>query len=346
VDETLRYDPLASPQRLVDAASGCRASLIHQGIDPAAFNTTETAGDVNDIRRALGYARLDLLGVSYGTTAALVTLRKFPDAVRTVILDGVVPPDIDVFDPSTMSADQQQAFKQFLGDCAADPVCGNVYPDLADTFTQLEGGDDETVSIQFTGPDGAATTAHISRRVVANMLKYLMDDPAVNALIPEAATSALAGNGGPLGLIASRYVIRRAAEDKQAAIMSWVVYDAVTCSDFPSGTPLGGRQVCDALGVAYGSQVSAPVASNAPVLLLSGAYDERTPPGLAEAASQTLPNSRLEVFPATGHGIYQFPQAAACAAVVVRSFLEHPNVQPDDRCVAQVRGPQWQVSGV
>jgi pimeloyl-ACP methyl ester carboxylesterase len=185
-------------------------------------------------------------------------------------------------------------------------------------------------------------TADIPHPAIAQILEYLIDDPTVNARIPLAATAALAGDAGPLGPIVSRYEVRRAANQR----VRFVDYDAVSCSDFASGTPIGRRQVCDALGVPYASDVAAPVTTNRPALLLSGSYDARTPPSLAEAASQTLPNSYREVFPATGHGIYQFPQAAACAAVVVSSFLQNPTVQPDDQCVSHVQRPRWVIPGV
>jgi pimeloyl-ACP methyl ester carboxylesterase len=48
--------------------------------------------DLDEVRAALEYERVDLYGLSYGTRAALTYLRMFPERVRAVILDGVVPP--------------------------------------------------------------------------------------------------------------------------------------------------------------------------------------------------------------------------------------------------------------
>jgi pimeloyl-ACP methyl ester carboxylesterase len=272
---------------------------------------------------------------------ALVTLRMFPDDVASAILDGVVPPQTDVFAPSEMHYSQQQALAQLVSDCNAEAACAAAYPQLADNLAQLAADTEDSVSVDFTDARGVARHADVSQQMVAHMLQYLIDDPSVNARIPQAATAAVAGDGGPLEPIVSEFARRRASADRQAQSFRSVDYDAVACSDFASGPPLGGREVCDALGVAYQPEMSTPVTSTRPVLLLSGAYDERTPPALADTAAQTLPNNYREVFPATGHGIYEFPQAAACAAQVVGSFLLKPTAQPDDQCLAQIQRPRW-----
>jgi pimeloyl-ACP methyl ester carboxylesterase len=56
------------------------------------FYTTASRTDLDEVRAALEYERVDLYGLSYGTRAALTYLRMFPERVRAVILDGVVPP--------------------------------------------------------------------------------------------------------------------------------------------------------------------------------------------------------------------------------------------------------------
>ena len=60
--------------------------------DPRFYTTSIAMADLDEVRDALGYERVTLYGLSYGTRAALTYLRLFPGRVRAAILDGVVPP--------------------------------------------------------------------------------------------------------------------------------------------------------------------------------------------------------------------------------------------------------------
>jgi len=72
--------PAADPHA-VAALLRCRDRLSESRIDLAAYNTTQSAGDVDGIRRALGYDKVDLLAVSYGTLVAQAVMRSFPETL-------------------------------------------------------------------------------------------------------------------------------------------------------------------------------------------------------------------------------------------------------------------------
>jgi pimeloyl-ACP methyl ester carboxylesterase len=76
-------------------ARSCRDLLASQGFDLTAYNTIASAGDLSDLRQALGYSQWNLYGISYGTRLALVTMRAFPEGIRSVVLDSVIPPQVD-----------------------------------------------------------------------------------------------------------------------------------------------------------------------------------------------------------------------------------------------------------
>jgi len=67
---------------------------VHQGVNLSAYNTQESAADIEDLRIALGYQQLNLYGVSYGSLLVLDTMRFFPQSVRSAVIDGVVPPQL------------------------------------------------------------------------------------------------------------------------------------------------------------------------------------------------------------------------------------------------------------
>jgi pimeloyl-ACP methyl ester carboxylesterase len=91
----------ATMRRLVVS---CRDQWLKDGIDLAAYNTVENASDVNDLRLALGYGKVTLVGGSYGSHLALQFMRQYPDAVDRVVLFGVNGPDHTWDSPSAMLA--------------------------------------------------------------------------------------------------------------------------------------------------------------------------------------------------------------------------------------------------
>ncbi len=58
------------------------------------YTTSIAVRDLDDVRRALGYQRINLFGNSYGTRVAQHYARRYPKATRTLILDGVVNPEV------------------------------------------------------------------------------------------------------------------------------------------------------------------------------------------------------------------------------------------------------------
>lgn len=114
-----------------------------------------------------------------------------------------------------------------------------------------------------------------------------------------------------------------------------VVRDAVLCGDGKAGMPQsGGRVICDALRVGFdGPDAIAPVNSNIPTLLLSGALDALTPPSMATDAARTLSRAHVVVFPAAGHLLSLNATVSTCVAEIVEGFMTAPTRAPSTTCV-------------
>src|SRR6185436_5509060 len=101
---------LIPPGEPVDRAKGgaivaesMRKCAARLGVDLTAYNTRESAADLDDLRKALGAKKLVLWGISYGTHLSSAMLRYHPDAVDRVILAGIEGPD----DTYKLPSDQQ-----------------------------------------------------------------------------------------------------------------------------------------------------------------------------------------------------------------------------------------------
>ena len=118
-------EPLALLEgRDLDAAS-CLRGL--KG-DPRFYTTEPAMDDLDEVRAALGYERINLWGGSYGTRAALVYARRHPERVRTVVLDGAAPFELAL--PLYNAWGAQRSLDRLLSDCAAEPECRSAYPRL------------------------------------------------------------------------------------------------------------------------------------------------------------------------------------------------------------------------
>jgi pimeloyl-ACP methyl ester carboxylesterase len=121
--------------RLLEAARTCHDRLIAAGVNPALYNSAASAADVADLRLALGYDEVNLLGLSYGTRLALTVMRDHPEGIRTVTLDSVYPPNVDLITP--FSPNVQSIFDRIFAACATDTKCNSKYPDLPDVFSAV-----------------------------------------------------------------------------------------------------------------------------------------------------------------------------------------------------------------
>jgi pimeloyl-ACP methyl ester carboxylesterase len=84
--------------------------------------------DLEEVRVALGYPRLNLWGGSYGTRAALEYVRRHGDRVRTIVLDGVAPATMKL--PLSFATDGDAALRRLIEACNGEVLCRKMYPDL------------------------------------------------------------------------------------------------------------------------------------------------------------------------------------------------------------------------
>lgn len=114
------------------ATEACRDRLLADGVDLTAYNSAESAADVNDLRLALGYEQVILYGISYGTRLALTVMRDFPEGLHSVVIDGVYPPNVNSRETEVL--DGYRALIVLFDTCAADADCGSAFPNLEDNF--------------------------------------------------------------------------------------------------------------------------------------------------------------------------------------------------------------------
>lgn len=321
-------------ERFVD---DCLASLDH---DPRFYTTSVAVRDLERLRAALGVAQWNLYGVSYGTRVAQHYLRRFPEATRAAVLDGVVPPDLAL--GPDVAREAQRALDRIFERCASDHGCDEHFPNLPARFdallARLEAEPLRNVPgipVPVPAADGSPRPGFEFGAVHLRALVRFMSYNALTvALLPVLISEAHDGNVTPL-VSQARTTLRGLPE-----ALSFPMSNSVVCTE---DVPFIATDAADGLADLYlGTMIvdalhtlcarwptgsidpdfKELVVSDRPVLLLSGSNDPITPPAYAERVrARGLSNSAHLIGRDQGHGMAPI----GCVPRLLREFLENPD---------------------
>ena len=342
----------ADPARLRELTRACLDKLPG---DPRYYTTSVAVRDLDDVRAALGYQKLDLYGVSYGTRVAQHYMRRYPQRVRVAILDGVVPPEMAL--GPDIALDAQAAIDKAFARCGSDADCKRAFPDIAATFATLRARvEQQPLALSIPDPLSAEpiqTRLGAPELTAAVRLLSYSDETmsALPLLIQEAET------GQPQALAAQYLMIKRSLD----AQFAYGMHFAVVCSeDAPrwdqrpvsqselAKTYIGEsfmasmRTVCEQWPRGpVDEDFSKPLTSPIPTLVLSGGNDPVTPARYGEQILPGLTKSKHLVLDGQGHGQI----AIGCMPRVVAEFITAGAVESlDDACLKTVSPAPFMLS--
>jgi pimeloyl-ACP methyl ester carboxylesterase len=321
----------ATPEQIAAESARCRTALAARA-DVAYYTTSLAVQDLERVRAALGYRQVNLYGVSYGTRVAQHYVRRFPARARTVILDGVVPPQL-ILGPA-LAIDAENALTSILGRCARDAGCRANFGDPVRAYRNLRAElDAKPVSVQLPHPATGApwtltfTDAHLA--MVLRLASYASEQAALLPLALHAADSD--GNFAPL---ASQFAM---VNDSLENLLAYGMNASVVCAEdvpFYDGltidreklerTYLGTlqldalRKVCEVWPRGpMDRDLHEPLSSGTPALLMSGTDDPVTPASYGEQASRGFSDHRHLVLRDQGHGQLSAP----CVDRIMADFV-------------------------
>lgn len=340
-----QIDPDQQFQRLVR----CRHALqqLPHG-DLRHFTTTLAMQDLDAVRARLGAERVNLVGASYGTRAALEYQRLFPARVRRLVLDGVAPADMVL--PVSMASDTQAAFDAWLDHCAADADCARAHPQLRADWARLLASLPLRVSVAH--PVTAATEeVTLTRETVLAAARAPLYSPVLAAALPLAIAEAARGRF--TALLGLSLPLTARASSRLAEGMHFSVLCAEdeprigSARQARAGAGFGDANVrqLQRLCAEWPRGSVAPdfytvPRGAAPALLLSGGLDPVTPPRHAERVAQALgTTARHVVVPHAGHGVLAIP----CMRDVLFRFIDAETHESaldiDASCAASIPRP-------
>ena len=309
----------------------CREQLETKA-DLKLYTTTIAMDDLDDVRTALGYKQINIIGGSYGTRAAQVYLKLHPAAVRAIVLHGVSP--TNQFMPRDFPQHTERALNGVIADCAADDACRAAFPDLGtEVKSVLEWLMRGPVEVELNR-EGKTIRISLSRNLAAEAIRYMLYQAGAASRIPLFIHLAARGNFGPLGEAAIAY------RQQIVATGSNGMYLSVTCAeDLPLIKPGEGERngVDTFLGDYRLRQQRAacalwprgtipgnfaePTRSKVPALILTGQWDPVTPPIYGDTAAKYLSNSLHIIVPHGGHG-FNGLNGIECVDNLIVSFIE------------------------
>lgn len=337
---------------LVDTARDCLpAAQSHASLDQ--YHSLSAIADLEAVRAALGYDKIDLWGLSHGTREAILYAERYPEHTRAVVLEAPFGPNQHM--PSGLAEREDEVLRGTFADCAADHDCQAQYPDLeGDYHKALNAFAHGPVRVRVTDPyTKQPTTIPFSRgrfgETIRNML-YMI--PTANR-VPAVLHSAAAGDWTSLVLFSARS--RIASEGFPFAM--WMSY--VCTEDLPyvdvagehrrtKDTLLGNFRVeqqkaaCKIWPAGHLPEGwDAPKGSKVPMLFMTGSLDVITSPVLARKIAAPFPNAKVVEIAHGTHLLVGQPGEDDCVLRIEAEFLENGSADGvDTSCAAALsRGP-------
>ena len=348
--QEILVDPLVDAAAMERTLGRLRTCVDSLNADTRLYTTPVAMDDLNEVRDALGYDRINLWGVSYGTRAALIFMRRHPEHVRAAVLDGLAPTAIRL--PLHLGRDGNRALDILLTDCEASDQCRTAFPDLEGRLDALLSRvDGQPIRTTVLHPrTGRPEDVTITRASIASVIRTTLYSPYLSALLPLAldeasqgrfeplATLSLGPGGDGAGIYLGMYLSVVCAEDmpfitdedranaEQDRLFGTRLLENFEdmCAAWPSGAVPDGY--------------TEPVSSSLPVLLLSGNLDPITPPSWAEEVARTLPNSRHIVVPGSAHNVF----SEGCLPDLIDQFYTEASGEDlDVACASEVQRPNF-----
>ncbi len=337
-----------------NALLSCNGLLQANGVDLNAYSTVESAADLRDIVKLLGYEKVNLYGVSYGTRLALVTMRNHPEIVRSSILDSVVPVETNVLHEYPASVDS--ALSRLFDSCTASPECNAAYPNLKTVFWDLANKlDERPLTLSTSAYPMGTVTQTVDGYYLLSVILGLERSADLIDTAPQTIYRVNAGDlstltaaqsslpyafeginpGVYVSMICREHVLATTVDELQA-VSEKVDVDKTIWRPFYGNF---GKmfEACTSWG-AFGPDLGEKdaVINDIPSLVIEGSYDPATPPYLGKQVAEKLSNSYYFEFPTMGH-VPTTSDSSGCAMQTAVDFINNPTIEPDRSCLDEIQ---------
>ncbi len=334
----LPLDRAITREDVIEAWQGAMARSYEHwteaGVDLSAYNTMESADDVDAVRAALGYDAIVPVGTSYGSHLGLAYLRRHSEHAARALLMKVEGPDATWKLPSST----QRHLERLSEMVAADPGIGADLPDLVGTVrsilarleqepvqvTSSRGGETYTVVIGPYDVQTVVATAlgHASNLAGLPSALALMEQGEYEHVLGFALRNRYGDVGTPMAIMmdcsSGATPGRTARIESERLDPENLLADAIAAPFYPeTGAACGNPDL--------GDDFRAPFRCDVPVLFVSGDLDARTPPENVDAILDGFEHGAHLLVRNTGHDARELESAEY--RQLVEAFLRGETVE-------------------
>jgi len=306
-DQPTTRDSLTGAVR--EAGAACASFWRERGIDLAAYNTRESAADIDALRVALGVPKISLWGISYGSHLGLAVLKYYPKYVERVSFVGIEGLDETVKLPALTDA--------FYGRIQA--AAQAVYPDFIATMRRVHARVERApVAVTFKAGSGEDVTLVMGVTDVRIAATGLSSDPSRSRLLPGLYSMMDSGDFSRAAPVVWEALRKPGAltfrgMDEAMDVASGISRERLKLFEMQAADALMGEVINfpmphlgNALGVPdLGNGFRAPFESDVPTLFLSGTLDGRTYPESARAIIQRFRHGHHLIVENGGHNLFE-----------------------------------------
>ena len=317
-------DSVTTMSESIEEIAECRKGFK---LDTSEFTMENVLRDMDEIRQELGYDKINLWGASWGTRTADAYVKQYPEHVRSMVLDGILPADISLFETAPKSA--QRALEKIIEECEAQESCKTAFPQFREqVFSLMEraaNGD-----LHYSGIDptsGKKLDNKIELTMAVEALRSVMYGADGTTILPYVVDQASNGNlqpmfapmfsgadagmyiGATLSMLCGDEISRVTPEQAKAAGEGSFARDSHygiwsrMCTKWDYKVPAW--------------DYKAPVNTDIPTLVLSGNLDPITPPEFGDHYMKGISNGRHIVVNGTGHNT----SFTACMPNIISEFV-------------------------
>lgn len=310
----------------------CMEYWEQEKVNLQAYNTTENAHDIDDLRKVLQVEKISLWGISYGSHLAFEYIRQFESNIDKVVLASLEGSDETIKLPS-----ETEAFVFALAEAAKENYGADVtYPDLKEKIIAVhERLKKEPVITSYENRMGGIDTVGISNfELQAAIATFYLKNPKDSRKLPRVYTQMYEGDFSSVGadvMVMKKYVFSRVramslamdmqsgiSKERQALVkaqidqtllgstINFLLYEWMMALDFP--------QLPDDFREMKPNNVNA--------LLLSGSLDGRTYLKDGKAIAQKFQNGQHVIIEHAGHDLYM--QSPVIGDMVLAFFQGQP----------------------
>jgi pimeloyl-ACP methyl ester carboxylesterase len=328
-------DEDASPAAAAAFAQRCVATLSKKA-DLRFYTTTDAVADLEDVRKALGVAQLNLIGISYGTRVAQQYAMRHPGATRSIVLDSVVPNALGLGNIFARNLDDALALQ--FAQCTEAPACKDRVGDPREELSKLMAtlrANPPTVRYRDAGT-GEWREDVLKPDAIAGMVRMYAYMPVIATLLPVLIHDA--NEGHYENLAALSHMMQGEMKDAMAMGMQMSVVcsedaDSMVAREEDADTLLGNGMTEAMAAICkvwprgdMPADFHKPLATDVPALVLEGEFDPVTPPRYGEETVKPLKNGRLLVLRGQGHNVI----GAGCMPKLFAQFLLDANAKALD----------------